>query len=378
MTRKSSRSRSIARSSSRKCASGDVLDAVVEVDVGRLPVQAPRHAQEGRDADATGDPDLAVVRQVAAREGPVRAFDDRLRPGLERAQGTRVVADRLDRDPQRPLVGGRGDRERVELVAQERRKLLAERLAEVDEEELPGLERERPLARLHHDLGDELVEPVHGRDAVLQPADEKVPEQRPVHPGRDPDRRERRHVDVQRRRVAERAVRREDVVGGAEEDDAERALHVDEELVPDADEERQDDRDDHPGEREHAREHRPPGSGPSRSSAVEVEMVARLARISDHVGEQEGERDLAVQAVHAVHALEPAEEPLHGPEARAEHEVERERRRCRRAHRRRRGWSACGSRRRSGCRAGPTPPRGRPGSRRGSRGRAGRAGRRAC
>ena len=167
---------------------GLVLDAVVEVDGRCVAVQASRHAQERRDADAARDPDLPVVRQVAARERAVRPLDDRRGAGLQRPQGTRVVADGLDRDSQPWLVGCRGNREGMELVAQERRKLLAEGLAEVGEEELPGRERERPVARLHDDLGHELVEPVHRGDAVLAAADEEAPEHRAVDERGDPQR----------------------------------------------------------------------------------------------------------------------------------------------------------------------------------------------
>jgi hypothetical protein len=44
----------------------------------------------------------------------------------------------------------------------------------------------------------------------------------------------------------------------------------------------------------------------------------------NHVAEEQQERDLPVQAVRLVHALQPAEERLHRAEPRAEDEVERE------------------------------------------------------
>ena len=53
--------------------------------------------------------------------------------------------------------------------------LLAHReRAEVDEEELTGRERERFGERLHHDLGDELVEAVRRHDAIRMAPYEQV------------------------------------------------------------------------------------------------------------------------------------------------------------------------------------------------------------
>ena len=117
-------------------------------------------------------------------------------PVSSRAQRARVVAHGLDRDPQRRLAGRGGDREGVELVGDlaganredpaahrelERMELLAQgERAEVDEQELPGREVERLPDRLHHDLGDELVQPVDRDDAVLPAAHEHVPEERAV------------------------------------------------------------------------------------------------------------------------------------------------------------------------------------------------------
>ena len=213
----------------------------------------------------------------------------------------------------------------MELVPQERRKLLVEGLPEVDEQELTRLVRERPVARLQHDLGDELVEPVHRGDAVAPATDEEASEHRAVEERGDPERRERGHVEVQRPGVVARPVRGEDVVGGAEEDEPERALHVDEELVAEPHEQRQHDGDNHSGEREHAREHRP-----ARARLQELERSRGRDRGAagedeDDVAQEEQEGDLPVQAVRLVHALEPAEEGLDRAEPRAENEVEGER-----------------------------------------------------
>jgi hypothetical protein len=52
------------------------------------------------------------------------------------------------------------------------------------------------------------------------------------------------------------------VVGRAEENDPERALDVHEELVAETHEQRERDRDDHPGEGEDSGEHRPAGARP--------------------------------------------------------------------------------------------------------------------
>ena len=119
------------------------------------------------------------------------------------------------------------------------------------------------------------------------------------------------------------------MVGGGEEDEPERALDVDEHLVPEPHEQRQHDRQRHRAEREHAGEHRPARAGPE-----EVERRARRRSVAaagedeDDVAEQQHEGGLAEDAVCPVHAVEPAEERLDRPQPSAEHEVERERRRA--------------------------------------------------
>src|SRR5262249_60671003 len=129
--------------------------------------EAARHAEERRHADPSGDPDLARLEEPPVRERTVRPLDDRLRARLEPPERARVVADRLDGDPERRLVTGGGDRGRVELVADlarsDREHLTLERdvegallraerrRAEAHEDELPGLERERLCPPLDHD-----------------------------------------------------------------------------------------------------------------------------------------------------------------------------------------------------------------------------------
>src|SRR5262249_48365637 len=106
------------------------FDAVVDMDGRPVAVaEAVRHAEERRLADPSGDPDLARLEEpaapqlVAGREGPRvpdgagRPLDAGPRARLEPPERARVVADRLDGDPERRLVTGGGDRERVELVA---------------------------------------------------------------------------------------------------------------------------------------------------------------------------------------------------------------------------------------------------------------------
>ena len=208
--------------------------------------------------------------------------------------------------------------------------LAPERLrAEADEDELAGDVRQRLPDRLHHDLGHELVQPVGGEDAIAAAPDEQVPEDRAVEERCDPERGQHRHVDVQRRRQRLRPVGREDVVGRDEEDDAERALHVDEHLVPEPHEQREQDRDRHRAEREDAGE-----DGQPRSRAEQLERRSerdrRAARQDqDDVPEEEDERGLPEDAMHRVHPVEAAEEMLHGPKPRAEHEIEGERGRAR-------------------------------------------------
>jgi hypothetical protein len=96
--------------------------------------------------------------------------------------------------------------------------------------------------------------------------------------------------------------------------------------VAEPDEERQDDRDRHSGEREDAREHRPAGV---RLQEIESGRAGdrRPAREDEHhVAQQEDEGDLTVQPVGLVHLLETAEEPLDRSQPGAQDEVQGERR----------------------------------------------------
>ena len=216
---------------------------------------------------------------------PIRALDDRVRARLEPAKRAGVVADRLDGHPQARLARGGGDGEGMELVAEvagaegehlalhrelERVQLLPEReRAEGDEDELPRRESEWPALWLHRDLGDVLVQPVHGRDPILAPPNEHVAEHGAIRERGDAEGRQRRHVAVQRGGLELRSVRCEHVVGGGEEDEPERALDVDEDLVPEPHEQRQQNRHGHRAEREHPGEH-----GPARARPEEVERRA--------------------------------------------------------------------------------------------------------
>ena len=59
-----------------------------------------------------------------------------------------------------------------------------------------------------------------------------------------------------------------------------------------------------------------------------AEIVAAAGEDEDDVAEQQREGGLSEDAMCPVHAVEAAEERLDGPQSRAEHEVERERRRA--------------------------------------------------
>ena len=122
-----------------------------------------------------------------------------------------------------------------------------------------------------------------------------------------------------------RALRRERVVGGQEEDGTEGALDVDEDLVPESSEERERNRDRQSREREHADEDRPSRTRPEKVERALGRDRRPRGKHENDVAEQKGERELAVPAVDAIHAVETAEEGGNRAKSRAEHEVERER-----------------------------------------------------
>ena len=127
----------------RRLAVGGVEE--VDASGGGCAVERAQPAQERRDADAAGDPDLAVGA-LAVAEAPVRAADDRRHARLDHVLQPRgVVAERLDRDAHDALVRRARDRERMPVPA-----VLG---LEVDHRELARHEVDRPAERPQRDLG---------------------------------------------------------------------------------------------------------------------------------------------------------------------------------------------------------------------------------
>ena len=224
----------------------------------------------------------------------------------------------------------RANREHLTLDGElERMQLRAQRVrAERDEDELTREVRQLLRDRRHDDLRHQVVQPVDRRYLVPATPNEQAPEQRAVDERRHAEGREDDQVRVQRQRVVPCPGCREHVVRGDQEHEPEGALDVDEHLVPEPDEQGEDDRNGHGGEREHAGE-----DGPARGRAEQVERGApgdrRPAREDeDDVPEQEHEGDLAGHPMRPVHAVESVEERLDESQPRAEHEVQRERRRA--------------------------------------------------
>ena len=109
-----------AHSDSRRATKGSVVAiarAVVQVGGGRLAglvLQRFQPGQEGRDADAAGDPDLLRPRIAAGQiEATVGPFDRHRLPRLQPlGQAAGVVAERLDLEGDAAVAAvGAGDGE---------------------------------------------------------------------------------------------------------------------------------------------------------------------------------------------------------------------------------------------------------------------------